>query len=104
MKGKIGSRVIALLGVEKGVVLSFGKGVYAGDFPLPPEAGGFNLGQINPRIDLDGGKVVWGCECWWGPEDKVREKYPASLWRWEAVDIDDCRAMAARTKEKGEGK
>lgn len=23
---------------------------------------------LNPRIDLDGGGVAWGFECWWGPE------------------------------------
>lgn len=22
----------------------------------------------NPKIILDDGEVVWGCECWWGPE------------------------------------
>jgi hypothetical protein len=21
--------------------------------------------DLNPRLDLDGGRVVWGCECWW---------------------------------------
>lgn len=24
--------------------------------------------DLNPRLDLDGGGVVWGCECWWMPE------------------------------------
>ncbi|QGZ53306.1 hypothetical protein GPZ77_34310 (plasmid) [Streptomyces sp. QHH-9511] len=27
----------------------------------------------NPRLDLDGGGVVWGCECWWMPEAKFVE-------------------------------
>ena len=22
----------------------------------------------DPKIILDDGEVVWGCECWWGPE------------------------------------
>lgn len=22
----------------------------------------------NPKIRLDDGREVWGCECWWGPE------------------------------------
>lgn len=22
--------------------------------------------SLNPKIVLDGGGVVWGCECWWG--------------------------------------
>jgi len=93
MKTGIGSRVIALLEAKDGVVRSFGEGVYAGDFPLPPEAGGFNFGQANPRIDLDNGKTVWGCESWWGPADKVRARFPAD-WRWELVDIEEHRRIA----------
>lgn len=25
----------------------------------------------NPKIELDGGGVVWGYQCWWGAEDKL---------------------------------
>lgn len=25
----------------------------------------------NPRIRLDSGEIVWGCQCWWGPEETV---------------------------------
>jgi hypothetical protein len=25
--------------------------------------------SLNPKIVLDGGGVVWGCECWWGEAD-----------------------------------
>lgn len=28
----------------------------------------------NPRIDLDDGSVVWGFQCWWGPEEREEEK------------------------------
>ena len=86
----IGTRVTAILGAKDGVVQSFGDGVYAGDFPLPPEAGGFNFGQANPRIDLDSGKTVWGCESWWGPCDAVRKRLPQD-WKWEFVDVDEHR-------------
>jgi hypothetical protein len=24
--------------------------------------------DLNPRLDLDDGGTVWGCECWWMPE------------------------------------
>ena len=24
-----------------------------------------DFGLTNPRIELDGGGVIWGCECWW---------------------------------------
>jgi len=29
----------------------------------------FNL--LNPKIVLDSGKVVWGCQCWWTDESKT---------------------------------
>ena len=96
MSTEIGSRVIALLEANGGVVRSFGEGVYAGDFPLPPEAGGFNFGQENPRIDLDNGKTVWGCESWWGSADSLRARFPAD-WKWELVDIDEHRQSQKET-------
>ena len=83
----IGTRVTAILEAKDGIVKSFGDGVYAGDFDLPPDAGGFNFGQKNPRIDLDSGKTVWGCESWWGPCEAVRKRLPAD-WKWETVDIE----------------
>jgi len=90
----VGTRVTAIMNAKYGVVRSFGDGVYAGDFDLPPEAGGFNFGQKNPRIDLDSGKTVWGCESWWGPCEAVRKKLPAD-WKWEIVDIDAHRIANA---------
>lgn len=83
---------------KDGVVYSFGEGTYAGDFPLPPEAGGFNFGQDNPRIDLDSGKTVWGCECWWGAADVMRERL--SGWKWEIIDIDEHRKLNCQSGEK----
>jgi hypothetical protein len=32
-----------------------------------------NFGIPNPTIKLDTGKTVYGCECWWGSESKVKE-------------------------------
>ena len=88
---KVGDRVIAIASAKDGVVKSFGAGVYAGDFKLPKDAAGLNFGQTNPRIDLDTGKTVWGCECWWGPEETVKKRFPAD-WVWESVEIDEYRA------------
>lgn len=71
---KIGDRVGAISHADKDRVFLFGYGVYAGD-----EAGG-PMDQLmeepwaNPKIQLDDGSVVWGCECWWGPEARIREK------------------------------
>lgn len=27
----------------------------------------------NPKIELDNGDVVWGYQCWWGPEERFEE-------------------------------
>lgn len=84
----------AIESANKTQVRLFGYGVYEGDFPRPdgtpgvfgtpeqmretakehgidPEA--LNRALCNPRIRLDNGSVVWGCQCWWGPEEKVKE-------------------------------
>jgi len=39
-----------------------GYGIYEGDFEHPV------LKRLNPRMLLDSGERVWGCECWWGAE------------------------------------
>jgi hypothetical protein len=55
----------------------FGYGVYVGDH-VPPEdvMGPFCrpglYGFENPKLVLDDGSVVWGCESWWGPESTIR--------------------------------
>lgn len=46
----------------------YGWGVYVGD-----ETGGPMGAFPNPKIQLDDGGVVWGCECWWGAEERVRK-------------------------------
>lgn len=32
-------------------------------------SGGGSISR-NPRIRLDSGDILWGCECWWGPADE----------------------------------
>jgi hypothetical protein len=46
--------------------------------------------QTNPRIRLDNGKVVYGCECWWGNEEKVK-KMLEQYSEIKIVDIDEVR-------------
>ena len=65
----IGERVGVILGTKGKVVEIFGYGVYDCDFPGGP------LGRIrNPRITLDTGEVVWGCEVWWGREEEIKKQ------------------------------
>lgn len=95
-KHPIGQRVGAILDSgENGTVRFFGYGVLEG-YEIPPDdAGGMaeiarDEGMVNPKIRLDNGKVVWGCECWWGTEAEIRE----SLTRFPnivEVDIDEMR-------------
>lgn len=68
-----GQRIGAILSATDDTVKLLGFGVYAGDFVPPKHVGGFNAGMPNPRLDLDNGETVWGCECWWGPEKKIKE-------------------------------
>jgi hypothetical protein len=76
---KIGDRVGAVLSATATIVQFFGFGTYEGDF-VPEEAVGLfaeigrDMGRINPRIRLDDGEVIYGCECWWGSETEVRKQ------------------------------
>lgn len=45
----------------------------------------WHLSRENPRIKLDNGGYVWGFECWWGPEEGARKKYPEDQFTWVEV-------------------
>ena len=64
---EVGARVGAIQSADELEVRLYGYGVYDGDKEHP------DLGFPNPRITLDDGRIVWGCECWWGPEEKVKK-------------------------------
>jgi len=92
---KKGERAGAILGADGDVVEFFGYGIYNGE-EVPKEASGL-LGKMltstnmkNPCILLDNGKKVYGCECWWGPEEQIKER----LGQYKEVriaDIDEVR-------------
>lgn len=70
-----GSRVGALLSLKGKTAKLFGFGVYDGRFD--PETGEETLDVFggNPRITLDDGRgYVWGFECWWGSEERIKEQ------------------------------
>jgi len=80
-----GTRVLAIRngdGETKKLYI-FGAGVYVGDerppngtrTPSGPVDDDFPPHYVNPRIDLDRGGTVWGCQCWWGPEEKTRAQW-----------------------------
>lgn len=45
--------------------------VYEGDH-IPPEEIG--LGFLNPRIKLDNGGTIYGCQCWWASEEHIKRE------------------------------
>ena len=93
-KHKIGDRVGAIECADNDSVTMFGYGTYAGE-AVPAEAAGWiaeglrEMGIPNPKIQLDSGKVVYGCECWWGSEESVRASIGGR--RVIEVDIDEVR-------------
>jgi len=102
---KQGERVGAILGSKPGgIIETFGEGVYEGDFVFGDGGPDDPVGSIcemvlgvpleqrpkNPRIKLDRGGVVWGCECWWGPVDGYRKQIEAAR-KVVYVDINKVR-------------
>jgi hypothetical protein len=62
-------RVLAIRDANKTEINIYGYGKYEGDEPCPM------MGGIrNPKIVLDNGDVVWGCECWWGDVEKAEQE------------------------------
>jgi len=78
-------------------VVKFGEGVYAGD-EVPPDdvIGPFGqanaFGSKNPKIELDNGKVAWGCECWWAPVEYLKKRF--ATFEWQDADIEAYRRKA----------
>jgi ABC-type proline/glycine betaine transport system substrate-binding protein len=101
---KPGDRVGVLMGGEGDTVKVFGYGVYEGDF-IPEEAAGFmaeaarEVKLTNPRLRLDNGKAVYGCESWWGSEEAVKAQV-AKYKNVVMVDIDEERAKVKKEEEK----
>jgi hypothetical protein len=91
MKKEIGTRVGAICGKsdDGSQVLFFGYGIYQGEeIPGPEVLGpmGIKLHDLeirNPKILLDSGEIVWGCECWWASEATIRESLEA--WGSEGI-------------------
>lgn len=85
-----GERVGAILSMNSEEVYLLGFGVYDGEHEPPFGPMGLPMSEIeaskasgdlpadwawkNHRITLDDGSVVWGCQCWWGWEETIRER------------------------------
>lgn len=82
-KVEIGSRVMAIQNANENTVYLFGRGVYVGD--EIPESGMLHRLEIpNPKIQLDNGSVVYGYQCWWGPEEMMEKKFAGR----QVIDVE----------------
>lgn len=107
---KIGDRVGCFLSVVRPRGLLLGYGTYVGD-EVPPNEGlssltGYLAGRrmANPKIVLDSGEIVWGCECWWGPEEEIKAEC-ATLEEVVEISMEDARhgkIPAGFEEQKGE--
>lgn len=101
---KIGDRVGAILAQKENVIELFGYGVYKGE-AVPLEAVGDVAEMLkadkitSPKILLDSGKVLYGCETWWGPEELVK-KGVATVTEVIDVDIDQHRRDFEKREKK----
>lgn len=72
-----GARVIAIQLIDGDVVYTYGRGTYTGYDKVPDGAIvplSFD-GEYSPRIELDRGGTVYGCQCWWGDEDVLLNRF-----------------------------
>lgn len=70
-------RVGAVLRIDANAVWLLGYGEYAGREVPVGEVTGLSAerqaaGRMDDALALDSGHRVYGGECWWGPEPKVR--------------------------------
>jgi hypothetical protein len=108
---KAGMRVLAVCKLDRDTkqVVIFGRGVMTGA-EVPTGAVGqiaerlISETSLNPRILLDTGEVIWGCECWWLPEQKGDlwlMELKASGFAMKEISITDLRKHFSVLEERG---
>ena len=96
---RIGDRVIAIRNADKDKVYSFGPGIYEKDEDYTgPGPFGVMTYPCNPKILLDNGKVVHGCQCWFGSMEKVT----LAIGMREVVEVDIDAHLEKCMKENAE--
>jgi RNase P/RNase MRP subunit p29 len=83
----VGRRVYAVRDADGDQVRLFGFGIFEGEETVSLETKGVSQmvgGDLNPKIKLDDGQTVWGCECWWGPEERFEREFGGK----EVVKVD----------------
>lgn len=100
MSTEVGARVGAILSSGEGSIKILGYGVRLADQIPDPALNvklyGRSVDSPNPCIRLDSGKLVFGCECWWGSEIDVR-KIVEKFGDVYPVDIETERLVSGTT-------
>lgn len=65
-----------------------GEGTYMGCEEPPKEVqenyvGAYPKGETNPKIQLDTGETVWGCQCWWS----LKETSERELEDYQIINV-----------------
>lgn len=102
------TRVGAIAGGDEDnkVLDFFGYGTYMGYKNPTPEVifmGQPHPGTPNPQIKLDSGDIVWGCECWWGKEEDVKERIEKYKEKGFTINTIAPAEYRERHKPKEEG-
>lgn len=102
---KIGDRIGAILSSDDDYVYFLGYGTYAGEEVPSDDVTMLGMqynkfGRKNPKLQLDNGEVIYGCECWWGPEDSIKHKLGKDPRIIKEVSIIPYRQEAMKTRSE----
>ena len=99
---KKGDRVGAILSTGKYVVRFLGYGVYDGDYV--PDVSWMKEADItNPKLIMDNGNIVWGYQCWWSSEEKIKRILKGYSTIIE-VDINGKKLSGEKNERQNDGK
>lgn len=105
-----GERIGAVFSAGDKIVEFLGYGRYDGEDVPGPEAAGAMAEVLrkekvaNPKLVMDNGDVVYGCECWWGAERSIKNRIDAwsgAGYEIREVRIADMRKLADVSGENG---
>lgn len=87
---RAGQRVLAIhtINNDEKYVTVFGRGKLLGSAypegavgPVAEEVRAEGADAKNVKIELDGGEIIWGCECWW------MDGYKGDMWLMELASL-----------------
>ncbi len=105
MGAKPGDKIFAVTHGDDDNIYFLGFGVFEGE--EIPEEGTVGMmasllrmrEQKNPKLVLDNGDSIWGCECYWGPADQFRSF--ANMRKIISTNVAEYREAAnPKPKEK----